>query len=120
MFKGLRSLIHPSSDLAADKAFWANALGIEPYFDEPFYVGFNVGGYELGLNPDGANEGYAYPVAYWGVDNIVEAAKELVEKGIAQRGDISDVGGGTRMATFLDASGAIFGLIENPGFKAEA
>ncbi len=53
MFLGLRTIVYPAPDLAASKAWWTEALGIEPYFDEPFYVGFNPGGYELGLNPAG-------------------------------------------------------------------
>jgi catechol 2,3-dioxygenase-like lactoylglutathione lyase family enzyme len=52
MFLGLRTVIYPAPDLAASKAWYTALLGVEPYFDEPFYVGFDVGGYELGLNPD--------------------------------------------------------------------
>ena len=53
MFLGLRTVIYPSPDLATAKAWYTQALGQDPYFDEPFYVGFNVGGYELGLDPNG-------------------------------------------------------------------
>ncbi len=64
MLEGLRSVIYPSKDLASDKAFWTKALGIPPYFDEPFYVGFKVGGYELGLDPNGGSEGATGPITY--------------------------------------------------------
>jgi len=71
MFLGLRTVIYPAPDLAAAKSWFAQLLGVEPYFDQPFYVGFDVGGYELGLQPDvPAEEG---PTTYWGVANADEA-----------------------------------------------
>jgi predicted enzyme related to lactoylglutathione lyase len=117
MFLGLRSLIHPTSDLAASKAFYRAMLGKEPYFDEPFYVGFSVGGFELGLWPAGDPE--LGPVAYWGVDNIDEALAELVRLGSTPRGAITDVGESTRMIEVRTPTGDVFGLIENPDFVAD-
>ena len=67
MFLGLRTVIYPSPDLAAAKAWYTALLRQEPYFDEPFYVGYNVGGYELGLDPNG--DVAVGPIAYWGVAN---------------------------------------------------
>jgi hypothetical protein len=67
MFQGLRSVIYPTTNLVADKTWWIDLLGIEPYFDEEFYVGFNVGGYELGLDPNASTEGDATSTVYWGV-----------------------------------------------------
>jgi catechol 2,3-dioxygenase-like lactoylglutathione lyase family enzyme len=48
MFLGLRTVIYPAPDLAAAKVWYAKVLGAAPYFDEPFYVWFSVGGFELG------------------------------------------------------------------------
>ncbi len=117
MFQGLRSLIYPSANLDADKAFWTKTLGFGPYFDEPFYVGFNVGGYELGLDPNGSAEGVDGPTTYWGVASINAAAADLKGKGVALVQDVTDVGGDIRMAIFKDAAGFRFGIIENPHFK---
>ncbi len=118
MFLGLRSVIYPSSDLQADKASWTALLGAEPYFDQPFYVGFNVGGYELGLDPNASAEGNGQPITYWGVTDIGASVTGLAASGAIQRGGTSDVGGGIKMAVFTTPSGAVFGVIENPAFKA--
>ena len=93
-------------------------MGQEPYFKEPFYVGFNVGGYELGLDPNAVSEGIAAPVTYWGVAEIATAVEELTARGARPHTDIKDVGGGIRLATFLDRNGLAFGVIENPHFRA--
>lgn len=119
MFKGLRTVIFPSKNLTSDKAFWTETLGVTPYFDEQFYVGFNVGGYELGLDPNGDAEGMDGPVTYWGVDDIAVALKDLDTKGVRIIQDATDVGGGIKTARLLDAAGNQFGIIENPNFKAE-
>ena len=79
MFLGLRTVVYPAPDLAASKAWWTAALGIEPYFDEPFFVGFNPGGYELGLNP--AGDPAAGRRAYWGVRDIAAEAERLTALG---------------------------------------
>jgi predicted enzyme related to lactoylglutathione lyase len=118
MFLGLRSLIHPAPDLSAAKAFYTAMLGKEPYFDEPFYVGYSVGGFELGLWPDG--DPAVGPVAYWGVTDIDAALAHVVRLGAVPRGEISDVGEATRMVDVTSPTGDIFGLIENPHFAADA
>lgn len=118
MFLGLRSTIYPSADLAADKAFWRNALGIEPYFDQPFYVGFNVGGYELGLDPDTGDTSFG-PVAYWGTSNIAATVAELTTKGAQLQGEVAEVGDGIKMARLKTTTGTVFGVIENPHFKTD-
>lgn len=117
MLEGLRSVIYPSKDLVSDKAFWTKALGIPPYFDEPFYVGFNVGGYELGLDPNGGSEGATGPVTYWGTTDITAAAEDLSGKGITQKDEIHNVGADILMATFVDDAGYTFGIIQNPHFE---
>jgi predicted enzyme related to lactoylglutathione lyase len=117
MFLGLRSLIHPAVDLAASKSFYGAMLGKAPYFDEPFYVGYSVGGYELGLWPAGDPE--KGPVAYWGVDNIDEALAHLVSLGAVADDEITDVGESIRMVTVRSPMNELFGLIENPNFVAD-
>jgi len=116
---GLRTVIYKVSDLDRAKAWYSAVLGIEPYFDEPFYVGFNVGGYELGLDPDlkGSSPGPGGTVAYWGVENVDVALARLLELGAGKRGDVQDVGGGIRVAVVDDPFGNHFGVIENPHFQ---
>ena len=121
MFLGLRTAIYPVTDLGVAKAWYTRALGVEPYFDEPFYVGFNVGGYELGLDPD-AKGGAAGPggsVAYWGVPDVAAAVDHFVAAGAALKAPIQDVGGDIRVATVADPFGNLVGLIQNPHFDAE-
>jgi predicted enzyme related to lactoylglutathione lyase len=121
MFLGLRTVIYQVSDLEQAKIWYSRALGIDPYFDEPFYVGFSVGGYELGLDPDSSKAvaGSSGVVAYWGVENAEEALRHLLELGAQKHNDVQDVGGDIRVATVLDPFGNIFGLIENPHFTLE-
>ena len=118
MLEGLRSIIYPSKDLVSDKAFWTKALGIPPYFDQDFYVGFNVGGYELGLDPNGGSEENTGPVTYWGCSDIAATAQDLAGKGITQQDEIHNVGEDILMATFLDDAGFTFGIIQNPHFES--
>ena len=112
MFLGLRTVIYPASDLAAGKAWYEKLLGFPAYFDEPFYVGFNVGGYELGLIPDGGTT-----ETYWGVANIQEAWSDMLAKGAIAKNEPKEVGGGIWVATFLDPHGNTVGIIENPHFN---
>jgi predicted enzyme related to lactoylglutathione lyase len=121
MLQGLRTVIYQVSDIEKAKDWYARALGFAPYFDEPFYVGFNVGGYELGLDPDASNNSGATAagIAYWGVENIEAALERLVELGAKSLGEVQDVGGGIRMATALDPFGNTLGIIENPHFSLE-
>ncbi|MFF0394138.1 VOC family protein [Kitasatospora sp. NPDC004615] len=114
MFLGLRTVIYPAPDLAAAKAWWTSVLGVGPYFDEPFYVGFNVGGYELSLDPNG--DPAVGPVTYWGVRDVDVALKSVVAAGATVRSAVQEVGGGIRVATVVEPTGAVVGLIENPQF----
>lgn len=119
MFLGLRTAIYQVSDIEVAKSWYSSALGFEPYFDQPFYVGFNVGGYELGLHP---SEGEASDkaegvVAYWGVEDAGAAMKHLLEMGATAHEDLRDVGDGIKVATVKDPFGNVFGVIENPHFK---
>ena len=113
---GLYTCIYNVKDIACAKQWYSSLLGQQPYFDEPFYVGFNVAGYELGLMPATDAKHRQSCVAYWGVKNIEAAAFELQFKGHKFFENITDVGGGIKTATLLDADGNVIGLIENPHF----
>jgi len=117
VFLGLRTIVYPAPDLAASKAWWTEALGIKPYFDEPFYVGFNPGGYELGLNP--AGDPAAGPSTYWGVRDVAAEAERLIAHGAVVVAAIEEVGDGIKLGTFHSPGGDVFGLIENPVFKPQ-
>ena len=118
MFLGLRTAIYHVNDLERGKQWYSNVLGIEPYFDQPFYVGFNVGGYELGLQPDGATTDRADgAVAYWGVENAEAAFNKLIESGATVHEAVQDVGEGIKVGAVKDPFGNVFGVIENPHFK---
>jgi len=118
MFKGLRTTIYHVGDLDRAKQWYAELLGVQPYFDQPYYVGFNIGGYELGLDPDMTGvEAGSNMVAYWGVDDAGAAYSHAMECGAEPYGEVRDVGEGIRVATVRDPFGNVFGIIENPHFK---
>ena len=119
MFQGLRTAIYVVDDLAQAKAWYTDVLGSGPYFDEPYYAGFNVGGFELGLMP---SEGETRPGAggtlvYWGVPDAEAALARLIELGATAFHPIQDVGDGVRVAVVLDPFGNLLGVIENPHFQ---
>ena len=120
MILGLRTVIYKVPDLEKAKAWYANVLGFEPYFAEPFYVGFRVGGFELGLDPDttGVEPGGGGVVPYWGVADASAAYARLLELGGSAGSPPQDVGGGIRVATAKDPFGNAIGVIENPHFSA--
>jgi predicted enzyme related to lactoylglutathione lyase len=111
---GLRTVIYPARDLAAAKAWWVALLGQEPYFDQPFNVGFEVAGYELGLLPDADPADGV--LTYWGVDDAYAAVDEAVAAGAVVHTPASEVGEGIVTATVRTPDGAILGLIKNPHF----
>jgi catechol 2,3-dioxygenase-like lactoylglutathione lyase family enzyme len=116
MFLGLRTAAYYVDDITTGRDWYAKVLGFPPYFDEPFYVGFNVGGFELGLQPEeGRTKGDAH-IAYWGVDDAESAVKKLLELGATAFEGVQDVGGGIKVATVKDPFGNVLGVIENPHF----
>jgi predicted enzyme related to lactoylglutathione lyase len=117
--QGLATVIYHVTDLDRAKAWYATAFEQQPYFDEPFYVGFNIGGYELGLNPDHsrARPGPGGSIAYWRVADIQRSLDHFVGAGAVAHGPIQDVGGGIKVAEVTDPFGNVIGLIENPQFK---
>ena len=102
MLLGLRTVVYKVADLAAAKAWYARVFDIAPYFDEPFYVGFNVGGYELGLDPD--------------TSDLAAVLERAAGRGAAVAEPLQDVGGGIKVAALRDPFGNLVGLIENPSF----
>jgi predicted enzyme related to lactoylglutathione lyase len=119
MFKGLRTVCYTTPDIVKGKEWYSKILGIEPYFDQPYYVGFNVGGYELGLIPDGETSaaGSSGVVAFWGVEDVRIAYQRLLELGAKLHEEVKDVGEGILVGSVRDPFGNIFGIIENPHFK---
>jgi predicted enzyme related to lactoylglutathione lyase len=119
VFLGLRTAVYYVNDIEQGKQWYASILGFAPYFDEPFYVGFNVAGYELGLQPvEGeAIAPQAHAAVYWGVESCEDALKDLLAKGALANEDVQDVGGGIKVASVKDPFGNVFGVIENPHFK---
>jgi catechol 2,3-dioxygenase-like lactoylglutathione lyase family enzyme len=116
MILGLRTAIYPVTNLAAAKAWYADVLQIQPYFDEPFYVGFAVGGFELGLVPDGT-PGIDGAQPLWGVASADEVYARLLSLGAVSLEQVNEVGGGIKVAAVRDPFGNRFGIIENPHFK---
>jgi predicted enzyme related to lactoylglutathione lyase len=119
MILGLRTAIYPAPDLDAAKRWYSEVLGQAPYFDEPFYVGFSVGGFELGLLP-GAQPGTAGPQPLWGVASIESAYARLLELGASALEPVAEVGEGIKVAAVQDPFGNRLGIIENPHFNASS
>jgi predicted enzyme related to lactoylglutathione lyase len=120
MFLGLRTAKYEVQDMAKAKEWYSKVLGIQPYFDQPaFYVGYNVGGYDLGLVPAPKAEAKraAAGVAYWGVEDAHAAYQRLIELGATPVEDVQDVGGGMLVGEVRDPFGNILGVIYNPQFK---
>jgi len=122
MVKGLATVIYHVSDLERAKTWYAQAFGKTPYFDEPFYVGFEIGGYELGLLPDEGEfpPGPGGSVAYWRVPEIQPAVDHFVANGAKLLSPAKDVGDGIQVAIVADPFGNPIGLIENPHFQLPA
>ena len=120
MISGLRTAIYKVNDLEKAKEWYSGVLNRKPYFDEPFYVGFNVGGFELGLDPDAEKTTTGGNLlVYWGVENARQAFDELLKKGAKSHSEPQNVGGSIIVASVYDPFGNIFGIIENPEFKIE-
>ena len=115
MLLGLRTALYHVPTLDEGKVWYTQVVGYPPYFDQPFYVGFEVGGFELGLLPDGT-PGKGGTVAYWGTPDIDAEVSRLVGLGATLCGKIEDVGDGVRVADLSDPFGNTFGVIQNPHF----
>lgn len=109
--EGIKTVLHPVSDLDAAKAVYTALLGVPPTSDAPYYVGYEVQGQQIGLVP---NSGSASPVAYWHVKDIEAKLAEVTAAGAALKEAARDVGGGRLVATFTDPDGNVLGLIQDP------
>ena len=118
MVKGLATVIYHVPDLDRAKAWFSTVFQQQPYFDTPFYVGFNIGGYELGLHPDesGTRAGRGGTVAYWRVGDIEAALRQFEASGSAVVEHLQDVGEGIKVAAVGDTFRNLVALIENPHF----
>jgi predicted enzyme related to lactoylglutathione lyase len=112
MTHGVKTIIIPVRDLAGAKALYGTVLGVEPYADEPYYVGFRVGDQEIGLDPNGHNHGMTGPVGYHNVDDVAASLRQAVNAGWRTRQDVKDVGGGGLAAIVEDADGNVLGLLQ--------
>ena len=120
-FLGLRTTINSVPDITAATEWYAKSFAIEPYFNEPFYVGFNIAGYELGLIPDGDNtqNKTANTVTYWGVKDVETTYQAFIKHGATPHEAPHNVGGEIVVAAVLDPWGNTIGFIYNPHFKAD-
>lgn len=113
---GLRTVVYKVSDIDKAKKWYAEVFKVQPYFDQPFYVGFSIGGFELGLQPDDVGKGESV-VAYWAVDNVQAEYKRMIELGASGFEGPQDVGEGIVVAAVKDPWGNPVGIIFNPHFK---
>jgi catechol 2,3-dioxygenase-like lactoylglutathione lyase family enzyme len=120
-FQGLRTAIYAVRDLPAATAWYGDVLEQAPYFNEAFYVGFNVGGFELGLvpEPELPAERDAAGVAFWGVGDAEAAYARLIGLGASEHEPVQDVGGGVKIGAVRDPFGNVLGVVENPHFRPE-
>jgi len=112
MTEGIRTIIYPVKDITRAKKLYSKLLGVKPYMDEAYYVGFNVGGQDIGLDPNGHNQGMTGPVGYWHVNDLKKALQLLLDAGAQAQQQITDVGGGKLIASVKDADSNIIGLIQ--------
>ena len=111
--QGIKTVLHPVTDLAAAKAVYTALLGIEPQADAPYYVGYEVEGQQIGLVPGGGPQGMTSPVAYWHVPDIEAKLAEVTAAGATLKESPRDVGGGRLVATFTDPDGNVLGLVQD-------
>jgi predicted enzyme related to lactoylglutathione lyase len=110
----ISTVIYPVKDLDQAKALYGALLGVAPYADAPYYVGFRVGDQEVGLDPKGHHKGMSAPVAYVEVDDIQRRLDQLLDAGAETQQPVTDVGGGKLIASVKDADGNVTGLAQTP------
>jgi predicted enzyme related to lactoylglutathione lyase len=112
--EGIKTVLHPVSDLGASKAVYTALLGIPPQADSPYYVGFDAEGQHIGLVPNSGPLAMTSPVAYWHVGDIEAKLAEVTAAGATVKEPARDVGGGRLVATFTDPDGNVLGLLQDP------
>ncbi|MFI0350205.1 VOC family protein [Actinomadura sp. 9N407] len=115
MNDGVQTIIFPIQDLEKGKALLALLAGAEPYMDEPYYVGFKIGGQDVGLDPGARDKGLTHPTPYWHVADIRAKYQALLDGGATSVQDVRDVGGGKLVASVRDGEGNVIGLIQDAG-----
>ena len=110
---GIKTVLHPVSDLAAAKAVYTALLGIEPQADAPYYVGYDAEGQHIGLVPGGGPQGMTAPVAYWRVADIEAKLAEVTAAGATVTEAPHEVGPGRVVASFTDPDGNVLGLVQD-------
>jgi predicted enzyme related to lactoylglutathione lyase len=111
--EGIKTVLHPVSDLAAAKEMYTALLGVPPQSDSSYYVGFEAAGQQIGLVPDGGRQGMTSPVAYWHVPDIEAKLAEVTAAGATVKEPVRDVGGGRLVATVADPDGNVLGLLQD-------
>ena len=111
--EGIKTVLHPVSDLAAAKAVYTALLGMPPQTDSAFYVGYDAEGQQIGLVPSGGPQGMTSPVAYWHVPDIEAKLAEVTAAGATVKDPVRDVGGGRLVATVTDPDGNVLGLLQD-------
>jgi predicted enzyme related to lactoylglutathione lyase len=112
--EGIKTVLHPVSDLGRAKAVYTALLGVEPTADAPYYVGYDTAGQHIGLVPNGRQQGMTSPVAYWHVSDIEGKLAEVTAAGATVKEPAHDVGAGRLVATFTDPDGNVLGLLQDP------
>ena len=112
MNQGIRTVLYPVRDLAQAKALYGQLFGVQPYMDEPYYVGYQVGDQNIGLDPHGHRNGMTGPTTYYHVDDIRVHLQSLLDAGAQLTQDVKDVGGGKLIASVTDADGNLIGLLQ--------
>jgi predicted enzyme related to lactoylglutathione lyase len=112
--EGIKTVLHPVTDVEAAKPIYAALLGIEPQTDSPYYVGFDAEGQHIGLLPKGGPQSIASPVAYWHVSDIEQKLADVTNAGATVKDAVRDVGGGRLVATVTDLDGNVLGLLQDP------
>jgi predicted enzyme related to lactoylglutathione lyase len=112
--QGIKTVLHPVSDVAKAKEVYSALLGVAPQADAPYYVGFDVAGQHIGLVPGGGPQGMTSPVAYWQVADIEAKLAEVTAAGATVKEPAHDVGGGRLVATVTDPDGNVLGLLQDP------
>ena len=113
---GLRTVIYKVSNLSEAKAWYSKAFDTEPYFDELYYVGFDIKGYELGLQQEESIKGES-TFTYWGVEDIQKEYNRFISLGASEHEKPMNVGGELMVCSVKDPWNNIIGLIYNPHFK---
>ena len=112
--QGIKTVLHPVSDLAAAKEVYTALLGVAPQADGPYYVGYEAAGQHIGLVPGGGPQGMTSPVAFWHVSDLEAKLAEVTAAGATVKEPAHDVGGGRLVATVTDPDGNVLGLLQDP------